>query len=116
MRPHRLSPTQLWNALRQPLSLSTGVRPRLAHVFASFSRNDQPTSSKKMISTPRRRDFFYPGPVLREPCADQLFIAPPVPALRLLPAPAAPAEEGAEAARVVADRELALDESLHARQ
>src|SRR6201992_787003 len=116
MRPRRLSPTQLWNALRQPLSLSTGVWPRRAHVFASFSRNDQPTSSKKMTSSLSRRDFFYPGAVLREPGADQLFVAPLVLALGLLPAPAALTREAAEAARVVADRELPLDESLDARQ
>jgi hypothetical protein len=69
--------------------LSTGVLPRRAHVFASFSRNDQPTSSKKMTSSPRRRDFFYSGPVLLKPSADQLLVAPLVLTLGLLPAPAA---------------------------
>jgi|SRR5215207_497250 len=69
-----------------------------------------------MISTPRRRDFFYPGPVLGKPGADHLLVALGGLRLWLLHAPARLPQQVAQAAGVVADPELALDELPDARE
>src|SRR2546426_12209080 len=89
---------------------SRGVVPHGAHVRRSTGSIKKPVSSRQIRWAPRRRSFFYRGPVHPNPLAHPLIIALLGPRLRPLRAEATRTEQSTDVIRMVGDAEVATDE------
>jgi len=89
---------------------SRGVVPHGAHVRRSTGIIKKPVSSRQIRWAPRRRSFFYRGPVHPNPLAHALIIAFLGPRLRSLRAETTRAEQATDVIRMVSDVEVVTDE------
>src|SRR5437899_3301776 len=83
---------------------------RGAHVRRSTGSIKKPVSSRQIRWAPRRRSFFYRGPVHPNPLAHPLIIALLGPRLRPLRAEATRTEQSTDVIRMVGDVEVVTDE------
>src|SRR3989454_11675464 len=89
---------------------SRGVVPHGAHVRRRTGIIKKPVSSRQIRWAPRRRSFFYVGPVHPNPFAHSLIIALLGPRLRSLRTEATRPEESPDVIRMVGDVEMVTDE------
>src|SRR3989449_5520237 len=89
---------------------SRGVVPHGAHVRRSTGSIKKPVSSRQIRWAPRRRSFFYRGPVHPNPLAHPLIIALLGPRLRPLRAEATRTEQSTD---VIRDRKSTRLNSSH---
>src|SRR5438552_18329445 len=89
---------------------SRGVVPHGAHVRRRTGIIKKPVSSRQIRWAPRRRSFFYRGPVHPNPFAHSLIIALLGPRLRPLRAEATRTEQSTDVIRMVGDVEVVTDE------
>src|SRR3989454_8175420 len=89
---------------------SRGVVPHGAHVRRSTGIIKKPVSSRQIRWAPRRRSFFYRGPVHPNPLAHPLIITLLGPRLWSLRAEATRTEQSTDVIRMVGDVEVVTDE------
>jgi hypothetical protein len=89
---------------------SVGVTPQGAQVRRSTGIIKKPVSSRQIRWAPRRRSFFYPGPVVTHPRAHPLIVALLGTRLRSLRAEATRAEQSPYVIGVVDDVKAAPDQ------
>ena len=89
---------------------NVGVVPHGAHVRRSTGIMRKPVSSRQIRWAPRRRSFFYPGPVLLDPRAHAAIVALFRTRLGPLRREATRAKQSSDVIRMVDDLEVVADD------